>query len=234
MEKGEKVYGTRVKPFWLEEGTYGYYSSLPELEKINEAKTIASGTVLIANWVAAFSVDKVDALLLLPLGVLLNRFLGDYNWLFFDKTLTHPATGKPWTFAEKSAALLESRNKAHGFSGIFNVIAGYLAYQVVFNKSARRVMPILGASATMFSNIMAQIREDSRSPINHYAHYGGYTMGVLFAFLLSFLKRSTNGLAFLVKYDKPISAFFVSILIYYQVTRESLPPQVQVPFVIQS
>jgi hypothetical protein len=222
MEDDQMVYGTRIKPFWLKAGTYGYYSSEPELEETETRKTIASGTVLLANWIAAFSVDKVDALLLLPFGFFADGFLKDENYEFATTTLGDMRTGKPLSFTERLSHLFKYRSEAHGFSGVYNVIAGYLAYQVVFNKAG--LMPIVGASGTMLGNVLAQMDEDDRLPVNHYAHYGGFTVGILFAFMLSFLKKSTNGVAFLHKYEKSITAFFVSVLLYFKVTQQELPP----------
>ena len=43
MEEGEKMYGTRIKPFWLKSGTYGYMNPDPEHEKKEESKSVHFG-----------------------------------------------------------------------------------------------------------------------------------------------------------------------------------------------
>jgi hypothetical protein len=204
-EQGHRAYGTRIKPFWLKEGTYAYSTYDPALEDRTVWVGYTSGFTLLANFVAALSVDIIDAFLVGVFGIVIDFFLNEENWVFgtSDDDL-----------GDKLKALTRYQNVAHGFSGIFNVFGGYLAYQALFNKTRGNWLPAIGAVGSMAGNIWAQVTEDSRSPKNHFAHYGGYVYGFIFAFFLSFVKTSTGGVAILRERSGFISVFVVSVLVW--------------------
>ena len=216
-EQGRRVYGTRIKPFWLKEGTYAYYTHDPTLEDRTVWLGYASGFTLLANFVAALSVDILDAFLVGVFGIVMDFFLGGANWQFFKKS----------GLGDKLKALARYENYAHGFSGIFNVYAGYLAYQAFFNKTRGNWLPAIGALGTMAGNIRAQVIEwvDPRQPKNHFAHYGGFVYGFIFAFFLSFIKTSTGGVAILRRWSGFISVFVVSVLVWLLWNMPKMPSE---------
>ena len=219
-EEGVKAYGIRIKPFWLKSGTYAYYSDDKEDEQMLIEQSISSGTVLIANTVAALAVDLPGALVIFVLGIIADFFVGEQNWWkFTDKYDENLSWG------ERIKGLFHFRQSAHGFSGVFNVLAGYLAYSVIFDKDARKIwLPWVGAIGTIYSNLKVLYEEKKGLgvPANHYAHFGGMVYGFLFAALIHrFWRKKTQGVGFLRRHDGKVTLLFLGLLFYMLFTHEA-------------
>lgn len=218
-EQGVTHYGIRIKPFWLESGTYGYQGMDKGQEKALISMSIKSTFLTLANTIAALSVSLPGTLGLIPFAFLTGGFLEYDNWLdlvyggihYDEKTRVQ----RPMTWPERIKGFFKYRRSAHGFSGVFNVIAGYLAYHAIFNKDARKIwLPLVGASGTMVGNLFA-LKDSESAPTNQYAHFGGYAYGFLFASLVHrFLEKKTHGVGLIRRYDIPITIIFLVIEFY--------------------
>ena len=214
-ENGETRYGIRIKPFWLKKGTYAYMSAEPKDEKKYVEATISSATVLTANTIAALAVDVPGALAVFVLGVITDFFLDTHNWWRFAYGQEPGNTNLTWL--ERIKALFKPRNYAHGFSGVYNVLGGYLAYNAIFDKDARKLwLPWVGASGTMFSNLYVVAKENKGLEVtNHYAHFGGFAYGFLYAGLINrFWRKKTHGVGFLRRHDGKLTLMILGVIFY--------------------
>ena len=172
-ERGNRRYGVNIQPFWLESGTYGYRSYDPKNEKKLINETIESFGDLTILLTAVLSVDTTDALIVLPTGIFVDFFLNPGDaWFKFER-------------------------HTHGVSGVSYFLAGYLAYQVIFNRAARNYLPILATGESLFG----AFKNLQNAETNQYAHFGGYMYGFLFASGLNLLKNSTNGVDVIRRHD---------------------------------
>ena len=188
-EQGVTQYGIRIKPFWLEGGTYGYASPDPKDEALAIGETIGGGLLTLGNFIAALAVDVPGSLALVPFSIIASFFLHE------DFT---------------------PRRFSNGISGIFNIFAGYLAYNAAFDKNAQKVwLPLVGASGTMLSNLMAL--QEPEGEVNNFAHFVGYLQGFLFGWLVNrFWRKKTSGVAFIRRNDLIIMLFiFISQAIHF-------------------
>ena len=218
-EKGNTMYGIRIQPFWAPIGTYGYMAPEPAGEKAAIEATITSGTVILANTIAALAVDAPGTLAIIVLGIGTGWFLKNENWWKF--AYGEEPGNKNMTWIERIKALLDYRTEAHGFSAVFNVIAGYLAYNVIFNKDARKIwLPWVGAAGTIFSNVLVLATEKKGlEHTNHFAHFGGFAYGFLYAWLINrFWRKKTHGVGFLRRNDVIITLVISGVIIFQYLT----------------
>ena len=202
--KGRRQYGIRIKPFWIESGTYGYMSQNPTKERTMVKETLGAAYETVMNTIAALSVDWKGTLALIPFAFVLNGFLDWRNWeTFKDDQL-------PWT--ERVQALGKYHKAVHGLSGVYNIVAGYLAYHGIFEKGW---LPIVTASKTMVANLTTLGESDS----NDYAHYGGFLYGFVFAALVNQLwRKQTVGIGFLRRHDILLTGVVVAVFLWEQIS----------------
>ena len=214
-EEGVTQYGIRIKPFWLKEGTYAYYSGEPKDEKAYVEATISSVTVLTANTIAALAVDVPGALAVFVLGIITDFFLGYPNWWKF--AYGEEPGNLNMTWLERIKGLFTFTSSAHGFSGVFNVLGGYLAYNAIFDKDARKLwLPWVGGSGTMFANLYTLVKEKKGlEKTNHFAHFGGFAYGIIYGWLINrFLRKKTHGVGFLRRHDGKFALLLLGAVFY--------------------
>ena len=214
-EQGVTRYGIRIKPFWLKKGTYAYYSGEPKDEEKYVEATIRSATVLTANTIAALAIDVPSTLAVFVLGIITDFFLGQLNWWRFAYGQEPGNLNMTWL--ERIKGLFTFRDEAHGFSGIYNVLGGYLAYNAIFDKDARKLwLPLVGASGTMLGNLFVLAKEKKGlEHTNHYAHFGGFAYGTLYAWLINrFWRKKTHGVGFLRRHDGKLTLLLLGVLIF--------------------
>ena len=78
-EKGVRQYGVRVQPFWLDEGTYGYLSRDPKDEEKTVEATVTGAIGFVNLLIASLAVDVPGGLAIVPIGVIIGRFLHQEN-----------------------------------------------------------------------------------------------------------------------------------------------------------
>ena len=146
-EKGVRQYGVRVQPFWIDEGTYGYSSPDPKDEEKMVEATVTGAIGFVNLCIASLAVDVPSGLAIVPIGVIIGRFLKQEKWETFANTYKK----LPWVDRIKALFTPSSPWSEHGISGVMGVMAGYLGAQVVFDKDARKLwLPWGGAGGRGF------------------------------------------------------------------------------------
>ena len=187
IEKGEKRYGVRIKPFWLERGTYGYQTPHVDYENVMRWGTAMSATDVITTLLCILSTGKVDALVSLVSGIPLTLTLDHSNWEKFQQT-------------GSLADLFHYESNLNGFSGIFSYNGGWLLAQYLFVPSSRkRWAPLVGGLFILIMNIWAYAKG---ALVNHFAHFMGMAQGFAVGAAMAFAQPKKVGLKFLQRHDK--------------------------------
>ena len=198
---GVQVYGQNWNWFG-NKGTYGYMGNDPRKEQYWTEQSYVSLVNTIGQAATIASVSKMDAAVMLPFAFLVNGFLGEENW-------------ENYTF-------FNYNHFSNGLSGIFNILAGYSAYQVAFNKN-RDWLPLVGAGGTLAANLNAQFFGTN---VNNYAHWTGMSFGAFAAFFLSFMRRKRKGVPFMVRHGGKLSLLTVAAILYFSLrAKDAKPPE---------
>ena len=180
-------YGVRIKPFWLESGTYGYMSGRKDFENVMRWGTAMSASEVLTTLLCILSTGKLDAIVSLVSGFTLGNTLSDDNWIKYQQT-------------GSLADLFRFRSFAHGFSGLFSFNGGWLLAQYLSLPSVRkRWAPLVGGLFILIMNIKAYA---SGRSVNHFAHFMGMAQGFAVGTVMAFAQPKKVGVKFLKKHDK--------------------------------
>ena len=214
-EHGVQQYGVRGQPFWISSGTYGYYSDDPKDEERNVEQTVTATIGFVSLVLATLAVDVRSGLAIVPIAVILDRFLKGDNWRKFTNNFQRKKL--PWGDRIKALFTPSSPWSEHGISGVMGVMAGYLGAQVMFDKDARKLwIAWVGAGGTLASYSLALYTEiKGLEHTNHFAHFGGMTYGFLAGWLIKrFWRKKTRGVGFFRRWDGTLTLALLAVIAF--------------------